>query len=87
MTMHMTITMSMNIYIKPELELRLREQTSMSGLVNHLLESYFKDDVRRHFGSRTSETPNPMVLKKQERHYNPDDFKDSGELTIEPLDQ
>lgn len=33
--------MSMNIYIKPELEKKLRDEESMSGLINKLLADYY----------------------------------------------
>ena len=32
----------MNIYIRPDIEKDLRKQKSMSGLINRLLENYFK---------------------------------------------
>lgn len=45
MTMNMRIIMTMNIYIKPELEDRLRKEPTMSGLINNLLERHYFDTV------------------------------------------
>lgn len=39
--MHMTIIMTMNIYIRPSLEKKLREEDSMSGLINELLANHY----------------------------------------------
>lgn len=40
--------MSMNIYIKPHLERRLRDYGgSMSGLINELLESHFNKNLTK----------------------------------------
>lgn len=41
MYMNMTIIIYMNIYISKENEERLRQEASMSGLINHLLEEYY----------------------------------------------
>jgi len=35
--------MNMNIYIRPDLERLLRQEPSMSGLINKLLDDYFQD--------------------------------------------
>ena len=46
----------MNIYIRPDIEKNLRKQKSMSGLINRLLEDYFKGGVK----------PKPKKIKKIE---------------------
>ena len=50
--MNMCIVMNMNIYIRPDLEKRLREAPSMSGLINNLLERHFLGTVD---GGKTQE--------------------------------
>lgn len=49
MTMNMYIVMNMNIYISPQNEERLRNEASMSGLINKLLSE--------HYGQETVSTP------------------------------
>jgi len=42
MYMNMCIVMNMNIYIKPNLQELLKKETSMSGLINQLLEKHYQ---------------------------------------------
>lgn len=75
-------------YINKDNYDRLKSVENQSGLINRLLEEFYTPvELQPNFNNRTQDRVNPMVLKKQERHYNSDDFKDSGELTIEPLDE
>lgn len=53
MTMTMYIVMTMNIYIKPNIEELLRKYDgSMGGLVNRLLEDFFQENTSAATGVR-----------------------------------
>ena len=49
--MNMCILMSMNIYITPDNERRLRKELSMSGLINSLLRAHYEVLSKRDFGN------------------------------------
>jgi hypothetical protein len=54
----MCIVIDMNIYIEPEVEKRLREEPSMSGLINNLL--------RKHYGIAHKDAPPKAGAKSLE---------------------
>ena len=59
----------MNIYIRPDLEQRLRQEDSMSGLINKLLEDYF--------------TPLPLNSKPIKQNQKPKNILDTKQ-SFEP---
>lgn len=56
MYMNMCIVMNMNIYIRPDLESLLRQEESMSGLINKLLEGHY---------SQTPHTPLQETIEEK----------------------
>jgi hypothetical protein len=59
MYMNMYIVMNMNIYIRPDLEQRLRKEASMSGLINKLLDQHY-----------TPLPPNSKTIKQKQEPKN-----------------
>lgn len=60
----MTIIMSMNIYIRPDLEEHLRKEPSMSGLVNRLLHAHYNNAGYNQGSVPVSSGTQPIKLPK-----------------------
>jgi hypothetical protein len=78
----------MNIYIKPELEKLLRQEDSMSGLINQLLMNHYLN--ARIDNTRDQLTGPPKKIANEPRYVNEDDGAPETDLGtprtgLEPL--
>lgn len=71
MYMNMTIVMNMNIYIRPDLEQRLRQEDSMSGLINKLLDDYFQDPPTPYKKSIVEDSSLENIFSKKQNVFKP----------------
>lgn len=79
MTMNMIIVMVMNIYINRRNTERLENEPNKSGLINKLLDEYYKKNNRLPDGNQ-GVTPNYL------RTSNPDVILGNKEVTEEDVD-
>ena len=66
MYMNMCIVMNMNIYIRPDLESLLRQENSMSGLINKLLEEHYSQTPHTPLQETEEEKPKPQNILEPE---------------------
>lgn len=66
MYMNMCIVINMNIYIRPDLETLLRQEGSMSGLINKLLEEHYSQTPHTPLQETKEEKPKPQNILEPE---------------------